>query len=186
MGVRGALRAGESWLWFRILLIALILSALYQVAVGHQAYLWFYLIPPTVYFCFGHVEGSVWAAGALLGCAVVMTLFDSVGYSTGTVIRFLCSFALSSVLAFEMELRRRHHARHLLRNKGALEQAAQDLETLQGFLPICVYCKSIRDDQGYWSSLGGTIFRAIPWPRSRKGNARSAEPPPRSNHDRST
>jgi hypothetical protein len=34
-----------------------------------------------------------------------------------------------------------------------LEQAIKEIKTLQGLLPICSICKSIRDDKGYWNSL---------------------------------
>ena len=34
-----------------------------------------------------------------------------------------------------------------------LSQALDDIKTLQGFIPICSYCHSIRDDEGAWSKL---------------------------------
>ena len=34
-----------------------------------------------------------------------------------------------------------------------LEQAMAHIHTLQGLLPICAHCKSIRDDDGYWHRL---------------------------------
>ncbi|MBS3755324.1 MAG: hypothetical protein KGY56_06455 [Desulfobacterales bacterium] len=34
-----------------------------------------------------------------------------------------------------------------------LQQAISEVKTLQGFLPICSHCKSIRDDKGYWKRL---------------------------------
>lgn len=34
-----------------------------------------------------------------------------------------------------------------------LQDALAEVKTLQGFLPICAYCKSIRDDENYWHSL---------------------------------
>ena len=32
------------------------------------------------------------------------------------------------------------------------------METLQGLLPICVVCKKIRDDTGYWNEVEGYIM----------------------------
>jgi hypothetical protein len=29
----------------------------------------------------------------------------------------------------------------------------EEVKTLQGLLPICSYCKRIRDDQGYWKQI---------------------------------
>lgn len=34
-----------------------------------------------------------------------------------------------------------------------LELALGEVNTLQGFLPICVSCKKIRDDKGYWKQI---------------------------------
>lgn len=40
-------------------------------------------------------------------------------------------------------------ARHVQELHRALEQ----IKTLQGILPICSFCKKIRNDQGYWDQL---------------------------------
>jgi hypothetical protein len=34
-----------------------------------------------------------------------------------------------------------------------LEAALQDVRELGGLLPICSFCKKIRDDEGYWSQV---------------------------------
>jgi transcriptional regulator with GAF, ATPase, and Fis domain len=34
-----------------------------------------------------------------------------------------------------------------------LQQALADVQTLSGIVPICSYCKKIRDDRGYWNQL---------------------------------
>lgn len=34
-----------------------------------------------------------------------------------------------------------------------LQQALDEVKTLRGILPICSYCKKIRDDEGYWSQV---------------------------------
>ena len=34
-----------------------------------------------------------------------------------------------------------------------LQEALNQVKTLKGLLPICSYCKKIRNDQGYWSQL---------------------------------
>lgn len=40
-----------------------------------------------------------------------------------------------------------------------LEQALEDVRTLSGIVPICSYCKQIRDDQGYWNHLESYLSR---------------------------
>lgn len=34
-----------------------------------------------------------------------------------------------------------------------LEEALSNIKTLKGLIPICAYCKQVRDDQGYWSKV---------------------------------
>ncbi|SMC24566.1 hypothetical protein SAMN02746041_02046 [Desulfacinum hydrothermale DSM 13146] len=38
-----------------------------------------------------------------------------------------------------------------------LKEALENLRKLRGLLPICAYCKKIRDDQGYWNQLESYI-----------------------------
>jgi sigma-B regulation protein RsbU (phosphoserine phosphatase) len=38
-----------------------------------------------------------------------------------------------------------------------LEQALAQVQQLQGLLPICCYCKKIRDDSNYWQQVEGYI-----------------------------
>jgi hypothetical protein len=34
-----------------------------------------------------------------------------------------------------------------------LEKALSEVKQLRGILPICAYCKKIRDDQNYWQQV---------------------------------
>lgn len=38
-----------------------------------------------------------------------------------------------------------------------LQKALDEIKTLKGILPICSYCKKIRDDKGYWNQLESYI-----------------------------
>jgi len=40
-----------------------------------------------------------------------------------------------------------------------LQQALAEIKTLSGLLPICSYCKKIRDDKGYWNQLESYISK---------------------------
>ena len=53
--------------------------------------------------------------------------------------------------AAEMERRRIERAREALLVE--LQQALARVRTLRGLLPVCAWCRRIRDDQGYWSQL---------------------------------
>lgn len=63
------------------------------------------------------------------------------------------------------ELRARLHVgermvelqRRLALRVRELEEAISNIHLLQGLLPICSYCKRIRDDQNYWQSVEAYI-----------------------------
>lgn len=46
-----------------------------------------------------------------------------------------------------------HEHALLLEAKQALEQSLAEVKTLQGLLPICAWCKKIRDDEGLWTQI---------------------------------
>ncbi len=41
----------------------------------------------------------------------------------------------------------------ILKTKKELDRATSEIKTLKGIVPICMYCKGIRDDKGYWNQL---------------------------------
>jgi GAF domain-containing protein len=47
----------------------------------------------------------------------------------------------------------------LLETNCRLQNALNQVQTLQGLLPICAHCKKIRDDQGEWQQMESYISR---------------------------
>ena len=45
----------------------------------------------------------------------------------------------------------------LIQINDELQKAIDNVKTLSGLLPICSYCKKIRDDKGYWNQIEGYI-----------------------------
>ncbi|MDP2877896.1 MAG: hypothetical protein Q8O00_17025, partial [Holophaga sp.] len=41
----------------------------------------------------------------------------------------------------------------LAQAKAKLEQSLAEIRTLQGMIPICAWCKQIRDDEGLWKQM---------------------------------
>lgn len=41
----------------------------------------------------------------------------------------------------------------------ALEAANAEVKTLRGFIPICAWCKKVRDDAGFWSQIEAYVAR---------------------------
>jgi len=42
---------------------------------------------------------------------------------------------------------------HLQQRNQQLTQALEEVDTLSGLLPICAWCKKVRDDDGYWRQV---------------------------------
>ncbi len=83
---------------------------------------------------------------------VFMTALDSVedkvaGFNAGGVDYITKPFQQVEVLA-----RIKTHIM-LRKRERELEQALTEIKTLTGILPICSYCKQIRNDKGYWQQV---------------------------------
>lgn len=50
-------------------------------------------------------------------------------------------------------------ARELQRKNRELQKAMSEIKVLKDLLPICMYCKKIRDDNGYWNQLEAYISK---------------------------
>ena len=51
------------------------------------------------------------------------------------------------------EFFRTRHIRRMERNNRLLREALDKVRTLSGLLPICAWCKKVRDDHGYWDQV---------------------------------
>ncbi|WDN87113.1 hypothetical protein BuS5_00081 [Desulfosarcina sp. BuS5] len=40
-----------------------------------------------------------------------------------------------------------------------LQRALDEVKTLRGILPICSFCKKVRDDKGYWEQVDVYIYK---------------------------
>jgi len=59
--------------------------------------------------------------------------------------------------AITLALARHADLMEVRRLNKELEQALAEVKTLRGILPICSWCKKIRDDKGYWEQLEAYI-----------------------------
>ena len=51
----------------------------------------------------------------------------------------------------------REHEKQQAKLVAELREALAEIKTLKGFIPICAWCKKIRDDEGYWNQLEAYI-----------------------------
>ena len=61
--------------------------------------------------------------------------------------------------AIEIAFYRAHVESELRHANHELEKALAEIKTLHGLLPICAWCKKIRDDEGYWQKLETYLTR---------------------------
>lgn len=67
---------------------------------------------------------------------------------------------VASVLALKKEIdKRKIKELELLRKNEELEKALKEIKVLQGLIPICSYCKKIRDDAGLWQQMESYIMK---------------------------
>ena len=58
-----------------------------------------------------------------------------------------------------LDLARREAVEARERTIAELQQALDEVRTLQGLLPMCAWCKKVRDDQGYWDDVASYIAK---------------------------
>ena len=113
----------------------------------------FYLAP----VCFLTWKVGKWhgVANAIL-CAFVWFFADHLASSrtSGPLLLWNASVRFGYFLGFSLVLTslkdlQNQQSTTILR----LEQTLSENKTLKGLLPICAWCKKIRDDQGYWKKF---------------------------------
>jgi hypothetical protein len=62
-------------------------------------------------------------------------------------------FGSVSLLVASLENQRRRAIGRLEGTNRALQSALDEIKTLRGILPICMYCKQIRTDAGIWVQI---------------------------------
>ncbi len=51
------------------------------------------------------------------------------------------------------------HTKNITEYKNELQKAHSEIRTLRGILPLCSFCKKIRDDKGYWEQVDVYIHK---------------------------
>jgi len=82
-----------------------------------------------------------------------MLIFADRGHELFMRMTVVVLLEVLGVISAILILRRRKAEKENERLIGELREAITRIETLSGLLPICAYCKKVRDDQGYWNKI---------------------------------
>jgi len=133
--------------------IVLLTGIVYLGGGGGYAILWYYVFPAGFYYVFGALEGTIWIV-ALLAPAVAL-LFTDLGaaYPPGLAARIVITYVLLSALALGLQRARDTLYGELALEKARVDEALAQVRTLSELLPMCAWCRKVRNDEGYWSRI---------------------------------
>lgn len=144
---------------YRLMVVGLIIDFNYNsffVPTGDSSLIWLLIFPPVVFYLLGIPEGIYWFISAFVMNVMVITLKlipPVEKYTPEMIPRFYVVWGFIAFLSFTFELLRWRFYDQLLKKRSALEDALDNVRTLNGLIPICSICKRIRDDKGYWNHL---------------------------------
>ncbi len=127
--------------------VILVVGAVISIRQGHR-YAWGYLVAWGLVFC-------TMIPFALLGAGIIPQTFL---VEHGVRIAFPITLALNSIALWQRfrELQAEHRDnldRQVKERTKELTEALDNVKTLHGLIPICSACKSVRDDQGFWTRV---------------------------------
>ncbi len=96
----------------------------------------------------GSNNDGVWSDAGVSLVVHVTPPFWREPWFVAAVVLMLVGAALSA-----HRLRVRRHVRIERELQARVATALADVKTLRGLLPICAWCKNVRDDRGYWSRI---------------------------------
>ncbi len=107
-----------------------------------------------------------WWSGVVVSCIIAWALI-SVAYipSPDWMHYGFMHFICLSLSAIVIQVRRKSiESNEQLRLADVarlqeLEAALRDIKVLEGMIPICAWCKKIRDDEGFWSEVENYVSR---------------------------
>jgi tetratricopeptide (TPR) repeat protein len=74
--------------------------------------------------------------------------------TTRTALAAIAALILVTLASLYARYRSKHHSEaRLLAKTDELTAAIERVQTLRGMLPICAWCKKIREDNGYWTRV---------------------------------
>jgi len=123
------------------------------VFLGNRSAIWVYAISAV----------TIIAVGILSANGIIGQSIDLSDYNTYTstwannLVTFLTILGLMIILVGNIGLLLNSKLMDLKKKNDELERALSEIKTLRGIIPICSYCKKMRDDEGYWNQVENYI-----------------------------
>ncbi len=148
LAVFGALGAGPSaGLHFFVMIVAVVPLVMWP---SRRLLLAFYFVLNTLMFLTVELVplGAPWVLFSPREALLVRTA--SILCTFGSITGILVGQAWFAD-RHRVQLKRRTHALSVTRDE--LREALATVQTLEGIIPICMFCKKTRDDAGYWQAV---------------------------------
>jgi len=88
---------------------------------------------------------------------IVLTALDDENTALGAVQSGAQDYLVKGQINTSQLIRSIRYAMERQKLMTELEKRLKEIKTLQGLLPMCAWCKNIRDDKGYWTNLEAYI-----------------------------
>lgn len=117
---------------------------------------WLFLFPLIAAFLLGTRIATV--TTLILFSVALWVLFSPHRFSMtniggGTRFFFSEAFIIVAILSINLERMRAINNRLLVKRLEALEKTYNNIKTIKGLVPVCRECKSIRNDDGFWTGF---------------------------------
>ncbi|MBU1536177.1 hypothetical protein KKF84_12710 [Myxococcota bacterium] len=144
-----------------LLLVCLLMGGFFYgfFMKGHEdsSILLFFTFPGIVFYLVG-IRRAAWGLAIVLIPVLVLlfwpSLFPIRPFGASFVLHYLTSFCLTLGVCGIVEWLHSHALMELHTTNDHLNNATERIQTLGRLIPICSYCKRMKDKTGYWMDLG--------------------------------
>lgn len=133
--------------------VFLMAAVVYKGGGDGFAVLWFYVFPGAFYYVFGAAEATAWMAVSLVLPVSVLVAAIGHDYPPAMAWRFAVTYGLVGAMAYGLQRARDALQGEVQREKADLEKALSEVRTLSAMVPMCAWCRKLRDDAGFWSRI---------------------------------
>jgi K+-sensing histidine kinase KdpD len=153
----GALREAQSgqWTWRLLGILATLSVALLDYATGAEPNVTLFYLAPLALASWRLSKSEAILASAITSVASVSVNYVVARHSEQLWIPFWNTIMLFGIFLLVVLILSSLRKSFLEQQRliSELQDALANVKTLTGLLPICSWCKKVRDDKGYWQAV---------------------------------